>query len=260
MTMSTTVVGRMIGAEVLKLRRNRGVMAFAALLSVGVVVLAFGFTAVEHASDPKTYAPAGGIDGFSRAVKMLGLYFGALTGILIGAEAGTADISSGVFRDLVATGRSRLTLFFVRLPAAIAVSFAFVGCAFVLAILGTFAFAGGTPTPDAGLVAQSAGWIALGNALVVALAVGIGSLTGSRAVALTAVIGWQAVATQLLLNVSALGSARDGLLTASLGQLMPVSGRVAELRVATGVAVPVLLAWAIVPTALGAWCTKARDA
>jgi hypothetical protein len=250
----------MIGAEILKLRRNRGVMAFALLLSVGVVVLVFGFTAVEHASNPAQYGPAGGIDGFSRAVRVLGLFFGALVGILIGAEAGTADLASGVFRDLVATGRSRLALYAVRLPASIAISLVFVGAAYALAVIGTFVFAGGTATPDASLILQSAGWIALCNAIVVALAVGVGSLTGSRAVTLTAVIGWQTVATELLINVKPLGSARDGLLTASLGQLIPVNRTVADFTIATGVAVAVLVVWAIVPSALGAWRTITQDA
>ena len=121
--------------------------------------------------------------------------------MLIGSEAGTADLSSGVFRDLVATGRSRLALFFVRAPAAIAVTLVFTGAAFLVTLLAAFLFAGGLPTPSLSLILQSAGWIALSNAIVVSLAVGIGSLTGSRGVTLTAVIGWQMVATQLLLNV-----------------------------------------------------------
>ena len=150
--MTLTIARQMVAAEVLKLRRNRAVMGFALLLSVGVIVLVFGFQAVEHASDPSKNAPAGGIEGFSRAVRVLGLFFGALTAILIGAEAGTADSASGVFRDLVATGRSRLSLFFVRLPAAIAVSLAFVGAAFALTIGAAFVFADGSPTPTFSLI------------------------------------------------------------------------------------------------------------
>jgi hypothetical protein len=257
--MTLTLARQMIAAETLKLRRNRGVMAFALLLSVGVCVIFFGFTAIEHASQPARYGPAGSVDGFDRAVRNLGLFFGMLTGILIGAEAGTADIASGVFRDLVATGRSRLSLFLVRLPAAVAVSLAFTGAAFLLSIAATFGLAGGRPTPGAGLILEAAGWTALANVIIVVVATGIGSLTGSRALTLTPVIGWQAVATQLLLNASALGSARDGLLTASLSQLMPVSGG-PGIKVATGVAVLVLTAWLIVPVAVGAWRTRTQEA
>jgi hypothetical protein len=233
--MTFTVARQMIGAEILKLRRNRGLMAFAVLLSIGVAVIMFGFTAVEHASNPHRYGPAGGVDGFGRAVTNLGLYFGMLTGILIGSEAGTADIASGVFRDLVATGRSRTALFLVRLPAAIAVSLTLVAVTFAVTL------------------------IALANAIVVTLAVGVGSLTGSRAVTLTAVIGWQTIATQILLNVTVLGSARGGLLTASLAQLIPVKGGV-DVTVATGTAVAVLIGWIAVPTMIGAWRSRTQDA
>ena len=116
--MTLTVARQMIGAEILKVRRNRAVMAFALLLTVGVVVLMYGYIAIEHASNPLQNEPAGGILGMHRGVRDLGEFFGMLAAVLIGAEVGTADLSSGVFRDLVTTGRSRLALFGVRLPAA----------------------------------------------------------------------------------------------------------------------------------------------
>ncbi len=259
--MSPTIAGRMITAEILKLRRNRGVMAFALVLSVGVLVLLFCVTAVQHASNPHRYGPAGGVDGFKHAVTSLALFFGMLAAILIGSEAGTADLSSGVFRDLVATGRSRLALFAVRAPAAILVTLAFSAAGFALALIASFVFAGAAPTPTLTLILQSAGWIVVANVLLVGFAVGVGSLTGSRAMTLTAVIGWQVVATSLLLNIGSLGSARDGLLTAALAHLSPFSGDVAGgVTMTTAVAVAVLCGWALVPSAVGAWRTRTRDA
>jgi ABC-2 family transporter protein len=257
--MTVVIARQMLSAEVLKLRRHRGLMALAFVLSVVVIVLFFGYTAVEHASNPAQHGPAGGIDGFGRAVRFLGLFFGSLTAMLIGAEAGTADLSSGVFRDLVTTGRSRLALFFVRAPAAILVTLAFNALALLITIAASFLFAGGLPTPTASLILQSAGWIALCNVVMASLAVGVGSLTASRALTLTALIGWQAVASQLLLNATSLGSVRDGLLTASLGQLMPVRGDVG-VQMATGVAVAVLAAWLLIPALVGGWRTRTQDA
>jgi ABC-type transport system involved in multi-copper enzyme maturation permease subunit len=257
--MTLSIAREMVAAEILKLRRNRALMAFALLLSVGVVVLFFGFTAIEHASNPQQYGPAGGMDGFNHAVRDLGVFFGVLTAILIGAEAGTADIAAGVFRDLVATGRSRRSLFFVRVPAAILVSLAFTMTAFLVSIGATFLFAGGTPTPSLVLILQALAWIALSNAIVASFAVGIGTLTGSRALTLTAVIGWQTIATQILLNTSALGSVRDGLLTPALTHLSPIDAGV-NLTMATGVAIAVLTAWVIVPLAVGVWRAQTQDA
>lgn len=258
--MTLTIARQMIGAEILKVRRNRGVMAFALLLTVGVVILFYGYDAIQHASDPVQNRPAGGMDGFRHGVQALGIFFGMLAAVLIGSEVGTADVSSGVFQDLVATGRSRLVLFAVRLPAAAIVSLCLSAMAYALVLVATFVFAGGGATPGIGLILQSAGWIALANVAVVAFAVGVGSVTGSRAVTLTAVIGWQAIVTNLLVNVKSLGSVRDALLTPALNELIPVKNGRLDVVMAAGTAVIVICAWLVIPQLLGGWRTQARDA
>jgi hypothetical protein len=258
--MRVVVARQMIAAEVVKLRKNRALMTLAFLLTSGIVILVFGYKAIQHASDGSRYAPAGGSHGLGQAVAALGVYFGALSAILIGAEAGTADCSSGVFADLVATGRSRLALFSVRVPAAIIVTLAFSGMAFALSAIAAFVFAGGLDTPSLGLILRSAAWIALANSILAIVAVGVGSLSGSRAMTLTALIGWQTVATNLLIGVSSLGAARDGLLTPALVQLSPVSATRESVAMATGVAVTVMIGWAAVAGLLGAWRTIVRDA
>ncbi len=257
--MTVTVARQMFSAEVLKLRRNRALMGFAAAGSCGVVVLFMGYLQIRHAGNPTQYEPAGGTNGFIHLLRALGVYFGALVAIMIGSEAGTADVSSGVFRDLVATGRDRLALFAVRLPAAIAVTLTFTGAAYLLGLVGVYAFAGTGPTPSLGVALQGAGWIALANSIVAALAVGVGSVTGSRGVTLTAVIGWQTVATQLILGVQSLGFVRDGLINAAMGQLVP-AGQNAGVAMADGAAIAVLAGWALIPALIGAWRTRTQDA
>lgn len=257
--MNPSDIRPMVGADILKLRRNRSLMAFALLLSVGVIVVLYGYDAAQHASNPARYGPAGGMSGFTHAVRALGLLFGGLVAVLIGAEAGTADQSSGVFRDLVATGRSRVALFAVRAPAAILVTWAFTAVAFALATVATFAFAGRLPTPSATVVVQAAGWVALATAVQAVLAVAVGTVTGSRALTLTAVIGWQTIATELIMNTGSLGSARGGLLTVGLGQLIPV-GDGLSVHVSDRAAVTVILVWAIVPALIAAWRIRRVDA
>jgi hypothetical protein len=257
--MTLTIVREMFTAEVLKLRRQRGLMAFVTFITVGVVVIFLGYLQLRHASDPSRYGPAGGLNAFEHLLRVLGIYFGALAAIVIGAEAGTADISSGVFRDLVATGRSRLALYFVRVPAAVAVTLAFTMAAFGVGLVGTFLFAGATPTPSLSLILEGLGWIVAANSAMAALAVGMGSLTGSRALTLTGIIGLQTIVTQLLLNVPSLGAVRDALLTPALGQLAPV-GTGPGVAMSTGVAVGVLAGWAVIPTMVGAWRTSTCDA
>ena len=257
--MTVEMARRMIGAEILKLRRNRALMAFAALLSIGTVVVFMGYLEIRHASNPTHYQSAGGMNGFTHLLEALGEFLGALAAVLIGTEAGSADIGSGVFRDLVATGRSRLALFLVRLPAAILVTLVFTVAAYLLGVAGTFAFAGSQPTPSLSVVLEGAGWVILANSILAGLAVGVGSWSGSRAVTLTAVIGLDTVLTQIVLNVNSLGSVRDVLPNAALGQVIPAGGN-AAVTMATATAVAVLVGWALVPAAIGAWRTRVRDA
>jgi hypothetical protein len=260
--MTLTVARQMIGAEILKVRRNRSVMAFGLLLTVGVVVLLYGYVAIKHSSNPLQHEPAGGILGMHRGIRDLGEFFGMLAAVLIGAEVGTADLSSGVFRDLVSTGRSRLALFGVRLPAAAIVTLCMTGAAYAVVLLATFVFADASPTPSLGLILQGAGWIALANVAVTAVAVGVGSLTGSRALTLTAVIGWQAILTNILVNVSSLGAVRDALLTPALSNLEPLNFGSSDdpVVMATGGAVAVICAWLVIPQLVGVWRTRTRDA
>ena len=261
----------MFAAEILKLRRNRAVMVVAVLLSVGVVVIFFGYDAIQHASNPSQNAPGRGSRSASAAPSgCSGCSSATLVAALIGSEAGTADIASGVFRDLVATGRSRLALFWVRWPAAWLVTFVFTGTAMIIALIFSIVLAGNSSPgfdvfgsnqlPSVSLILQSAAWIAMCNGVIAAFAVGVGSMTGSRGATLTTVIGWQAVASQLIAHTASLGAVRDWLAIAAFGQLMPVDGDIAGITMATGLAVVVALAWVLIPTAIGSWRTVVRDA
>jgi hypothetical protein len=148
----------------------------------------------------------------------------------------------------------------VRVPAAILVTWVFTFTAYGLGVIGTFAFADGLATPSASVVLEGLAWIALSNAVVVAFAVGLGSLTGSRAVTLTGVIGWLTIATQLLAGTPSLGSARHGLLTAALAQIAPVRLDIAGVTMAAITAWIVAACWFAVPALIGAWRTRMVDA
>jgi hypothetical protein len=258
--MSLTIARQMIGAELLKLRKKRALLAWSLFLTTGVVALFFGYNAIQHASDPAQHMAAGGTHGFDRATQALGVWFGSLAAILIGAEAGAADVATGAFRDLVTTGRSRLALFAVRVPAAVIITWAVSAVGFAVSLMASFAFAGSLPTPSASLIIEAGLWVAAANAIVTTVAVGLASMSGSRPVTLVSLIGFQTVATNLLMNVKSLGSVRDAILNAALIQLKPGSAPDRGVVMAVGVAVVVLIAWAVVWSVLGAWRTQTRDA
>ncbi len=260
----TAIAIRMSAADFLKLRKRRATSIWTLVLALGPLLLYFTVRAIQHSSDPLKYAPAGGLAGFPDALRLLAIFFGPLAAILIGVEAGTGDVSAGVFRDLVATGRARLALFASRLPAALALCWLVSAAGYALLLVGTFAFASGSPTPGAGLLAEGFGFSLLATGAICAVAVGLASLAASRTVALTVLIGWQMVASPLLAKISSLGSSRDAVLSQALVHFSPVeiSGGMhsATVVMSTGTALAVLAAWLIAFLALGAWRTRTMDA
>lgn len=265
--MNRAIALGMIGADILKLRRHRATMATATVLSVGVTVLYLAVVLWRHGGTlPATQT-------LSDGTSLMGLYFGSFAAILIGTEAGTIDLANGVFRDLAATGRSRTALFLTRVPAAVAVALFFTLGGFGLSVAAAFAFRGSSPAPGLGLVLQSTGWVTLATTAVTVLAVGAGSLTGSRSVTLTAIIALDTVGTSIVWVAHFLGAARDLVLMIALSHLLPgpaigtranpgSSNALINFKLAmpAGVAVLVIFAWALIATVAGAWRTRAQDA
>jgi ABC-type transport system involved in multi-copper enzyme maturation permease subunit len=254
----------MFGADLLKLRKKRGTLIWAMVLAVAPIVIFFAVTAIQHSSNPAKYEPAGGLHAFSDGLRVLALFFGPLAAILIGVEAGTGDASAGVFRDLVVTGRSRLALFVSRLPAALALCWAVILTGFVLLVAGSFVFAANLPTPGGALIFNGLFFALFAPGVLCLIAVGFASLTTSKPAPIIALIGWQLVASPLLVSIGSLGSARKGLLSQALAHFSPVhidsGGHGAAVTLSQGGAILVTLIWLAVFLALGAWRTRSMDA
>ena len=71
--------------------------------------------------------------------------FGFIVAATLGATAGTSDLTDGVFRHLVITGRSRLALYLARIPAGLSIILPLVTLAFTMVCLVTSYE--GTPQP-----------------------------------------------------------------------------------------------------------------
>jgi len=129
-------------------------------------------------------------------------------------------------------------------------------------LLGSYALSSGTPTPDAALVLNGLGFALLSTGVICVVAVGFASLTASKAASITALVGWQLVASPLISQISSLGSARRGLLSESAGHFSPVStgAHSASVFVPQGTAVIVIAGWIGMFVALGAWRTRRMDA
>src|SRR5262249_17251763 len=156
----------------LKLRKRRGLMVTAALLTIGATIVMFVAFELFHLSNSTTYGPAGGLDRFSRWVFILS-QLGSIAAALIGASAGAPALSAGVSRALVAPGRSRAALYLARIPAGLAVIWTLVAAAFAIATALTLALAGSEPTPSPSLLVESGLWLGLTAALAFLLGLGL---------------------------------------------------------------------------------------
>jgi hypothetical protein len=126
----------LITTKNLEIRKRRGVMITMVVLIVLPTVLFYGLRLLFHAIDPHTYAPAGNPAQFSGACNLTA-EFGFIAAAALGAAAGTTDLSDGMFRHLVITGRSRMALYLARIPAGLAIAIPLVALAFVMNCLVT---------------------------------------------------------------------------------------------------------------------------
>jgi hypothetical protein len=262
---------RLVNAEFLKLRKRRGLVIAVSALTVLPMIVAYAIVVSLHASDPVKHGPAGGMENFAGSVDVLSL-LSVVAAILVGSTLGTGDLGAGVFRELVVTGRSRLSLFAVRVPAGLALLVPIVGAAFAITATASSVFTGAPRpssegvqdfgAPSASLLLETAGWLGLMTALALVLSLGVSSLIGSRGTAIGVLLAWWLVAMPLLQSLSTLGSLRAGLLWSATERLRPAELAVTDAAVSMSLAaaIVVAVAWAAVPLAAGAWRTVARDA
>lgn len=120
----------------LEIRKRRGLMITMVVLIVAPTVLLYALRLLFHAVDPNSYGPAGSPDLFSEVSNLIsGLGF--IAAATLGATAGTTDLTDGMFRHLVITGRSRVALYLARIPAGLAVILPLVALAFTMNCLVT---------------------------------------------------------------------------------------------------------------------------
>ena len=126
----------LITTKNLEIRKRRGLMITMVVLIIVPTVLFYGLRLLFHAVDPHGYGLAGSPQFFSQATNLID-EFGFIAAAALGAAAGTTDLSDGMFRHLVITGRSRLALYLARIPAGLAITVPLVGLAFLMNCLVT---------------------------------------------------------------------------------------------------------------------------
>jgi ABC-type transport system involved in multi-copper enzyme maturation permease subunit len=248
---------RLIWADVLKLRRRRGMLTLTVLGTLGVVVLVYTVLAIQHASDPAKHGPAGGLENYHGAIQTVAL-LAIIAGVIVGGTSGTQDIESGVFRDLAATGRSRTALFVSRVAGALAVVVPIVLVTALVTAAGAVALRDGLAAPSAHtLIAGTAAALAAA-ALGTAVAVGASAVVGSRGPVIGILLAFFLGITPLLEVIALLGAGRQLIPDVAINRIAGLSTP-AGGHYALGAAIAVLIGWIAATLAAGAWRTKTRE-
>jgi hypothetical protein len=257
---------RLVSADLLKLRKRRGLVAVTGLLTVGAVLITYTVMELMHLSNPATHGPAGGITNLGHLAALLAL-LGAVAAAIVAATAAAGDLDALVYRDLVVTGRSRLALYLSRIPAGLLFLLPLVATAYTLVAVTSVGLAGSNPTPSATLLATTGAWSLLQVAFYYLLAFGLAGLLGSRSYTIGILLAWRLALTPLIASISSLGVARELVPGVGLQDLAPTAlggsasmaiGPVMQISIAATAAV--LVTWAAVALAAGARRDTTRDA
>ncbi len=135
--------GAMISTRFMELRKRRGLMIALVLVNIGIPTIFLVVRLVAHAVAPKSYGPAGGYDIYTNLVAGVMYVFGFIVAATLGCTAGSIDLTEGMFRHLVVTGRSRMALYLARIPAGLAIIVPLVAIGFTI-VCGVCVFAAPT--------------------------------------------------------------------------------------------------------------------
>jgi hypothetical protein len=135
--------GGMIATRFMELRKRRGLMITLVGVTIGIPTIFLVIRLLLHAFDPHSYGPAGGYDIFNHLVVVVLYVFGFIVAATLGCTAGSVDLTEGMFRHLVVTGRSRLALYLARIPAGLAIIGPMVAIGFAI-VCGVCVFAAPT--------------------------------------------------------------------------------------------------------------------
>jgi hypothetical protein len=142
--------GGMIATRLMELRRRRGLMVALIFVIIGIPTVFLTIRLLAHAFAPKSYGPAGGEDIFNALVAGVLYVFGFIVAATLGCTAGSVDLTEGMFRHLVVTGRSRLALYLARIPAGLAIVVPLVAIGFTI-VCAVCVFAAPTQVSYAGV-------------------------------------------------------------------------------------------------------------
>ena len=255
---------QLVGSDILKLRKRRGLAVVVGVLTIVAVTLTYLIIQIFHWSNAAKYGVAGGVDNLGNGVNLITM-LGAAAAAIVGASAGAQDLDAGVYRDLVVTGRSRRSLFLSRLVGGLAYLLPFVVVAYAVAAVSSVVWAGDKPMPSVHLMTVTGLWALLSVSFYYVLAFGIACITGSRSYTIGILLAFRLALTPLAAAIGALGVVRELIPGVALANVAPdaflknfsPAGNVVTTSLSA--AVVVLLVWTALAFRFGMWRDTHRD-
>jgi hypothetical protein len=140
----------LIATRIMELRKRRGLMIALVLMTIGFPAVFLFIRFLGHAFWPRTSPPAGGDQIFGVLAAGFLPTFGFIAAATLGCTAGSRDLTEGMFRHLVVTGRSRVALYLARIPAGLAIVVPLVAIGYTI-LCAVCAFAAPTVVTDNGV-------------------------------------------------------------------------------------------------------------
>ncbi len=255
---------RLIGADLLKLRKRRGLITVVSLLTIGSIVVTYAIMETLHLVNSAKHGPAGGLLNLGHVTFVVAA-LGSVAAAIVGSSAGVGDLDAGVYRDVAVTGRSRMSLFLSRIPAGLAFLLPFVAAGYALASVSAVVFAGSSTTPSVHLMAVGGLWALLEVTFYYLFSLGLSVLLGSRSYTIGIVLAFRLAITPLLGSITALGVVRELVPGIAMQNLAPAGFRDSikqgpSVGMSIGATAAVLVVWTAIALALGAWRDTTRDA
>jgi hypothetical protein len=122
----------MIATRIMELRKRRGLMITLIVLDIGFPAVFYLIRLLGHAFAPRANPPAGSGQIFTFFAAGFLPTFGFIVAATVGCTAGSRDLTEGMFRHLVVTGRSRLALYLARIPAGLAIVASLVAISYAM--------------------------------------------------------------------------------------------------------------------------------
>jgi hypothetical protein len=232
---------RLVAADLLKLLRRPRMTGANATLAVGFIAFML-------------FAQRG--IGFTDLVGFVAIVC-VVVGVNVGSMAGAQDREAGLLRDLFATGRSRTALYASRVAGATLVGLLLVVPTVLFSLVASQLAWDASSSPGAQQVAAGATAALAGTLLGVSGGVGLAGFLGSRSTVIAILTTWYLAVSQLLENLDPLGDATSLLPSMALKRFADHPGFRDEMSYVTSIGV--LLLWAVVPLAIGAWRENRRE-